>query len=92
MEEVVRNVAEIDAADRQALEHLLGERLAEHQQVIVSIVNINLAESRETPAAKPAQTLDDWTRVYDGLSDEVIEDLDKVVKTRANLTRYLNLP
>jgi len=31
--------------------------------------------------------LEDWTRVYDGLSDEEIEQIDAIAKTRANLTR-----
>jgi hypothetical protein len=33
--------------------------------------------------------LEDWTQVYDGLSDEEIEGVDKIAKTRANLTRKL---
>ncbi|CAN5224470.1 hypothetical protein BH10PLA2_BH10PLA2_11200 [soil metagenome] len=43
-----------------------------------------------TGEPRPAQTLEDWTRVYECLSDEEIEDVDKSVKTRANLSR--NLP
>jgi hypothetical protein len=30
MEEVVRNVAQIDVADRRALEHMLGKSLDDH--------------------------------------------------------------
>jgi hypothetical protein len=40
--------------------------------------------------SRPAQTLEDWAHVYDGLSDEEIETIDAIAKTRANLTR--NLP
>jgi hypothetical protein len=43
MEKVIRNVAEIDSADRRAIEHLIGKHLAEHQQIIISVVNIDLA-------------------------------------------------
>lgn len=39
---------------------------------------------------QPAQSLEDWTGVYDGLSDAEIEAVDEVAKTRVDLTR--NLP
>ena len=44
----------------------------------------------QTATPQPVQTLDDWTHVYDGLRDDEIEPIDKIAKTRANLTR--NLP
>lgn len=45
--------------------------------------------ARGTPAAdtRRPQTLADWTTVYDGLSEEQIDAVDKLVKARANLTR-----
>ena len=87
MEKVTRNVAEIDTADRRALEHVIGTHLTERQQVIISVIEVAIPQ---TAAPREAQTLADWTHVYDGLSDEEIEDIDKIAKTRANLTR--NLP
>ncbi len=87
MEQVIRNVGEIDSADRRALEHLIGKHLAEHQQVIISVLEMAMPQGT---APKPAQTLEDWTHIYDGLSEEEIEAVDKVAKTRAKLTR--NLP
>ena len=87
MEKVIRNVADIDTADRQALEHVIGKHLAEHQQVIISVMELAMPSHADP---KPAQTLEDWTHVYDGLSDEEIEAIDTIAKTRANLTR--NLP
>jgi hypothetical protein len=35
------------------------------------------------------QALEDWTNIYEGLSDEQVEAIDKIAKTRANLTRSL---
>jgi len=87
MEQVIRNVREIDSADRRALEHLIGKHLAEHQQVIISVLEVAMPQGA---ASKPAQTLEDWTHIYDGLSEEEIEAVDKIAKTRAKLTR--NLP
>jgi hypothetical protein len=40
--------------------------------------------------ARPAQSVDDWTKVYEALSDAEIEAIDRIAKTRADLTR--NLP
>ena len=37
--------------------------------------------------ARPAQALEDWTRVYEGLTEQEIEEIDKIVKIRTNLTR-----
>ena len=41
------------------------------------------------PTSKPAQSLKDWTRVYESLSEGEVEEIDKIIKTRANLTRPL---
>ncbi|HEV3142782.1 MAG TPA: hypothetical protein VGZ47_02740 [Gemmataceae bacterium] len=85
MEKVIRNVAEIDDADRRALEHLIGKHLAEHQQVIISVTNLNLAKA-DQPAA-PSEEVPEWWKVYEGLSDEEIDRLDQAIRQRANLTR-----
>jgi hypothetical protein len=44
-------------------------------------------EAPKSDKTRPAQSLEVWTAVYDGLSDEQIEAIDQVIKTRANLTR-----
>ena len=90
MERIERNVRDIDRSDRHVLEHVVGQALRDNQRLIIQIAEVDLA--RETPAtdAQPPQTLADWTKVYEGLSDEQVEAVDKTIKTRANLTR--NLP
>ena len=79
MEKVVRNVADLGTADREVLEHLTGRHLAEHQQVIISVVDLPRLEQPATPV--PSQSLEDWTHIYDGLSDEEIEAIDQVVRS-----------
>jgi hypothetical protein len=81
------DVVALDASHRRALEEVIGRQLSANQRLTISVTNVE-----GTPAAecRPAQTLDDWTNVYEGLSDDEIEAIDKVAKTRANLTR--NLP
>jgi hypothetical protein len=50
-------------------------------------VSREIAEGETCPP--PRQTLADWTKIYEGLTDEQIEEVDKIIKTRANLTREL---
>lgn len=90
MSDVIRNVREIDSADRQAMEHLLGQPLRENQQLIIRVVTVETAEAAGTkprcgPVGGPA--LPDWCNVYEGLSDEEIAELERTVLTRADLSR-----
>ena len=79
------DVSALDAPHRRAVEDVRGRQLASSQRLLISVVDKEPADAR-----KPAQTLEDWTHVYDGLSDDEIEAVDEIAKTRANLTR--NLP
>lgn len=86
METVTRNVRDINSADRQALEYVLGTRLRENQQVIINVMNVDvLAAPPSSPAAEPA--LPEWCNVYAGLSDEEIDRLDQATRRRLDLTR-----
>ena len=81
------NVANLDAPHRQALEEVIGCQLASNQRLVISVLE------RSEPAQsdpRPAQTLADWTKVYAGLSDAEVGEVDQIVNRRANLTR--NLP
>ena len=72
------DVATLDAPHRRALEEVIGRQLEGNQRLIISVMDVAV------------QTLEDWTNVYEGLSDEKIDAVDKIANTRANLTR--NLP
>ena len=80
-------VAGLDEPHRQALEEVIGRHLKANQRLIISVTEVEMAPSDQ---AKPVQSLDDWTKVYEGLNDAEIESIDKIANTRANLTR--NLP
>jgi hypothetical protein len=80
-------VAVLDAHQRRALEEVIGRQLAVDQRLTISVMD---AATPQAGASRPAQSLEDWTSVYEGLSEDEIEAVDNVVKTRANLTR--NLP
>jgi hypothetical protein len=38
----VRNVRDIPAHERESLEHVIGQRLRQNQQVIINVVNVDL--------------------------------------------------
>jgi hypothetical protein len=79
------DVVSLDASHRRALEEVIGCELAANQRVTISISD----DAAPSSAPKPAQSLQDWTAVYEGLSDDDVDEIDRIVKTRANLTRPL---
>ncbi len=80
------DVAALDAPHRRALEEVIGRELEANQQLVISVIEVAVPT---TSTQRPAQTLEDWTSVYDGLSDDEIESVDRIAKTRANLSRDL---
>ena len=82
------DVAALDLPHRRALEEVMGQSLAANQRLVISVTDIETPPS--DPSERPVQSLDDWTKVYEGLNDADIESIDKIAKTRADLTR--NLP
>jgi hypothetical protein len=89
LEAIIRNVRDIETSEREVLEHVLGQKLRENQQVIIQVVTL----SRESPddgevaAAMPSPQLPQWCNVFAGLSDEEVADVDAVIRERADLTR-----
>jgi len=86
MENIIRDVRDIDTGDRHALEHVVGTRLLENQRLIIQIVNINAAEPTVMQNGG-ADELPEWCNVYAGLSDDEVADVEKIALTRADLTR-----
>jgi hypothetical protein len=86
MESVMCSVKDIETADRQALEHVLGRPLGDDQQLVIQVVRGD-ASKTHAAAASPPVMLPDWCNVYEGLSDEQLAALEAVVLTRADLTR-----
>lgn len=86
MGSVICSVKDIGTADRQALEHVIGQRLSDHQQLVIRVLSEDVLTTPDVATSKGV-TLPDWCNVYEGLSDEEISALEEVVLTRANLTR-----
>ena len=89
MESIVRNVSDIDVRDRHALEHVVGRALRDDQRLIIRLAEIEIPVEPVVVAPRLGEALDDWTRFYDGLSNREVDEIDEIVKTRANLTRHL---
>lgn len=77
---------DIGTADRRALEHVIGQRLSDRQQLVIEVVNPDVP-STQAAAEPAAATLPDWCNVYEGLSDVEMAALEDVVLTRADLSR-----
>lgn len=90
METITRQVGELQANERSAAELLLGHRLRGNERIILHVLDLDVAHPT-VQDSRPAQTIEDWTNVYDGLSDGEIDAIDSIAKSRANLTRDLPL-
>ena len=80
------DVGSLDAGHRRALEEVMGRPLSANERLFIKVEEV---DSRAEDADAPAQSIDAWTKVYEGLSEQEIESIDKIAKTRANLSRDL---
>ena len=87
MDTIIRNVHDIDLQDRSALEHMLGRKLREQQQVIIHLASVDTAEPMHAESSVTTATLPEWCHVFEGLSDRELAELDQVILDRADLTR-----
>ena len=55
------------------------------------VMETNREKEREEDdaEARAAQSLANWTGIYDGLTEDQVEAIDRDINTRANLTRDL---
>jgi len=91
MENIILNVRDIELADRQSLEHVIGLPLSEHQQVVIRVVDAHSPAIAKggTPLTEgdAGSEVPEWWKVYEGLSPEEVDRLDQAIRLRANLTR-----
>ena len=90
MADFVRNVREIESADRQAMERLLGQPLHENEQLVIRVVTAKpgpQSSCEPPPTSGTMAVLPEWCNVYAGLSDEEIADLERTILARADLAR-----
>ncbi len=87
MESITKKVRDISLSDKLALEHVIGQQLAEDQQVIIQICSVDLRSGPATTETESAQGLPNWCNVYAGLTDDEVEAVEQTALQRANLTR-----
>jgi hypothetical protein len=90
MDAITRNVRDIDRADRDALEHMIGKSLNEDEQVVIRVVSVaSLPPSEANEPNAAAVRVPEWWNVYEGLSDEEIDRLDQAIRERADFSRHI---
>lgn len=88
MESIIRDVTTLDETHRRALEDVLGRELQANQRLIINVLEVEGTVTIGPAGERAPQTLADWTNVFEGLSEVQIEDIDRIAKTRANLSRH----
>jgi hypothetical protein len=83
METFVREVRDLNNADRSVIERLVGHALGEDQKLLIQV----MTTARSEVEAGAPDSLPDWSRVYEGLSEQEIAELEAVVTRRADLSR-----
>jgi|HubBroStandDraft_6_1064221.scaffolds.fasta_scaffold1135317_2 hypothetical protein len=82
MEQVARNVRDLGNEERRIYEAALGEPLREDQQVILRVVTPS-----EPRVPTTAETLPDWCKVYEGLSEAEVAEIETAILDRNEWTR-----
>lgn len=90
MESITKNVRDISLPDRLALEHVIGQPLAENQQVIIQVHSLDLPTDAVGDQGESNHRLPDWCNVYTGLTEEQVNAIEQTVLNRANLTRAID--
>ena len=86
METIIHNFGSLNEIGRTAAETLVGHSLAENQQLVIQIVNLD-AQSVEDASTTVPDQLPQWCNVYAGLSDDEIATLEQAISRRLDLTR-----
>jgi len=89
MESIIRNVKDIDPAQRSLYESLLGQELHENQQLIIQVISLDEGDASKKPDVQAGQQgqFPDWCNVYEGLSDDEIAKLETAILDRNQWTR-----
>ena len=89
METIILNVKDMKSKDRSAAESIVGHPLDADQQLVITVRHSEGAGADGVPEKSLAE-LPDWCNVYHGLSEQEIDDVERVILTRANLSRSID--
>ncbi len=79
---IIRHVRDFEAEERRVLEQVIGQPLEENQDILIQIVAPASQQVKET-----LDLLPDWCNAYDGLTDEQVAEVEKIILQRGDLTR-----
>lgn len=79
MNAITRHVKDLDSAERQAIEHMLGQQLQENQQLMIQVINLDLSTPEPEQGTAGHATLPEWCSVYEGMSDEEIDAVEQSI-------------
>ena len=77
METYVHDVRDLDLSERSALERLVGHQLRESQKLVIQVVTTAVDQPADPEVV--AGELPEWCRVYEGLSDAEVDELDRSI-------------
>jgi hypothetical protein len=81
MKKVSRHARDLDLSDRRAVEHILGHNLQDDEKVEINVVPEQ--PERATPSRLSNTP---WAAIYEGLSDEDVDQLSAAIRQRADLS------
>jgi hypothetical protein len=62
--------------------------LSEGQQIVIRVVNAETVAPQPVKGGATDEQIPDWWNVYEGLTEEEVDRLDKAIRERADLTRH----
>lgn len=86
MESLTRNVADLDSAERQVFERVLGRQLENNQRVFLQISVVDVQRSPVATAHPPVaddSVLPESYRLFKGLSDAEVAELETEILQRS---------
>jgi hypothetical protein len=91
METVICHLKEIGSADPPLLNHMIGRRPTDDQRLLIRAVTADVPQRAPPSAAHAAGTLPKRGNVCQGLTGEAMRALEKIVRTRVDLSRAPDL-
>lgn len=75
METISRSVGDLNQNDRSALERVIGHSLDVTQEITIQINDSSLESNGQAVVGQ----LPAWCNVYEGLTDEQVDELDRSI-------------
>ncbi|MCI0361001.1 MAG: hypothetical protein L0211_21180 [Planctomycetaceae bacterium] len=85
METIIHKVRDLSEAARASAEQLVGHSLDEGQQLVIEVHRCELTRADEVDGIDDA--LPAWLNVYEGLTESRIDELEKAISRRLDLSR-----